>query len=106
MIASGVARQILDEDAIIITLDDIAYLTTISAAEHAIRTDSRAKLMRKYAGRLTSDGILFPAKTGKTIYAHIGTRRYRMATWQFQHVLESPGCVAPALYCPPNEVTA
>ncbi|HWQ64818.1 MAG TPA: hypothetical protein VN429_10415 [Methanospirillum sp.] len=105
MIASGVARQVMDEDAIIIDLDGISYITTISAAKHAIQNNARAKLMRKYDGKLTSDGLLFPAQTKKTVYAHVGSRRYRMASWQFEDVLKSPGCIAPALLCPPREVT-
>ncbi len=101
---SGVARQVLDEDAIIINLDGIPYITTISAAEYALQTDTRAKLLRKFEGKLITSGLLFPAKTGKTVYAHVGHSRYRMATYRFEQVMNSPGCIAPALYCPPREV--
>ena len=103
---SGVARQVLNEDAIIIDLDGVSYLTTISAAEYAIQKDKGVNLLMKHRGELIKVGRLWPAITGKTIYAHVGLRRYRMAAWQFEEVLSSPGCIAPVLYCPPREMTA
>jgi hypothetical protein len=99
---SGAARQILDTDVIVIDLDGISYLTSIVAAEYAIDENTHVKLLKKWNGRLVTSGLLFPARTGKTIYAHVGHRRHRMAAWQFTKVLQGPGHLAPALYCVPS----
>ncbi len=100
------ARQILGTDVILIDLDGITYLTSVQAAEYAIEEDTAVKLLTKYPGGFVTGGKLFPARTGKTVYAHVRHTRYRIATWQFEKVIEGPGYLAPALVCSPRGMTA
>lgn len=100
------ARQIMDTDVILIDLDGITYLTSIQAAEYALQEDKSVRLLTKYPGGFITGGRLFPARTGKTVYAHVRHTRYRIATWQFEKVIDGPGYLAPALVCSPREVTA
>lgn len=103
---SGAARQVLDTDIILIDLDGTTYITSKQAAEYALEEDTGIRLLTKYPGGFITGGRLFPARTGKTVYAHVRHTRYRIATWQFEKVIDGPGYLAPALVCSPREVTA
>lgn len=103
------ARRVADLDILLLELNGgIQYATRIDLVRDmlsGIRT--RAPLWRKYQGRLVIDGLLFPAQTGKTVYAWTDKKRWRFATWQFSRTIEKPGIISEALFCPPRpEVTA
>jgi len=99
---SGSARQVLDMDTIIITVDGDTYLVPVESAEYAIDEDTHVSLLKKYDGRLVAGGILFPAQTGRTMYAYARHRRYRMAMSEFRQVCLAPGYQAPLTFCVPD----
>lgn len=103
----GIIRQVLNEDLLILTLEGITYFAKKSEVEETLKHNHKTKMGRKYNGKIISDGLIFLGKTGKTLYTYTGDKkRYRSPCYQISLVIEEPGTLAIASYCPSiNEVT-